>query len=56
MGTNLTAMVKEVKNLGAVPVLVTSLTRRSFNSNGKISDALGPWSDRMSLFFIYLFI
>jgi len=44
MGANLTAMVKQVRSLGAEPVLVTSLTRRTFNSDGTISDALGPWA------------
>lgn len=46
MGANLTAMVKQIRSLGAEPVLVTSLTRRTFNSNGTISDALGPWAAR----------
>lgn len=45
MGTNLTEMVREIRDLGAEPVLVTSLTRRSFNSDGTIADTLGPWAD-----------
>jgi len=49
MGANLTAMVQQVRALGAEPVLVTSLTRRSFSSNGKVSDTLGPWADRESV-------
>jgi len=49
MGTNLTAMVKQIRTLGAEPVLVTSLTRRTFNADGTISDALGPWADETIL-------
>ncbi|CAA7267025.1 unnamed protein product [Cyclocybe aegerita] len=49
MGANLTAMVKQVRALGAEPVLVTSLTRRSFRSNGTVADTLGPWADEMIL-------
>jgi len=45
MGANLTEMVMEIRGLGAEPVLVTSLTRRSFNSDGTIADTLGPWAD-----------
>lgn len=50
MGVNLTAMVKEVRNLGAEPVLVTSLTRRSFRANGTVADTLGPWAARKRLY------
>ncbi|TFK40397.1 SGNH hydrolase-type esterase domain-containing protein, partial [Crucibulum laeve] len=49
MGTNLTSMVKQIKALGAEPVLVTSLTRRSFNANGTVADTLGPWADETIL-------
>ncbi|KAJ3506643.1 hypothetical protein NLJ89_g6763 [Agrocybe chaxingu] len=49
MGANLTAMVEEVRALGAEPVLVTSLTRRSFRSNGTVADTLGPWADETIL-------
>ncbi|KAI4521098.1 SGNH hydrolase [Schizophyllum commune Loenen D] len=45
MGANLTAMVQELRALGAEPVLVTSLTRRSFNDDGTVADTLGPWAD-----------
>ena len=45
MGTNLTLMVQQVRALGAEPVLVTSLTRRTFNADGTIDDTLGPWAD-----------
>jgi len=38
-------MVREIRDLGAEPVLVTSLTRRSFHSDGTIADTLGPWAD-----------
>ncbi|KAF9445467.1 carbohydrate esterase family 12 protein [Macrolepiota fuliginosa MF-IS2] len=49
MGANLTEMVKQVRGLGAEPVLVTSLTRRSFNADGTIADTLGPWADQTIL-------
>jgi lysophospholipase L1-like esterase len=45
MGANMTVMVKQIRALGGEPVLVTSLTRRNFNPNGTIIDALGPWAD-----------
>ncbi|SJL09764.1 uncharacterized protein ARMOST_13145 [Armillaria ostoyae] len=45
MGTNLTAMVEEVRALGAEPVLITSLIVRNFNANGTINDSLQPWAD-----------
>ncbi|KAJ7285024.1 SGNH hydrolase [Mycena rebaudengoi] len=49
MGANLTVMVNQIRSLGAEPILVTSLTRRSFNANGTIADALGPWADETIL-------
>ncbi|ESK94639.1 carbohydrate esterase family 12 protein [Moniliophthora roreri MCA 2997] len=49
MGRNLTSMVQQIRSLGAEPILVTSLTRRSFNSDGTISDTLGPWADETKL-------
>lgn len=49
MGANLTEMVRQVRGLGAEPVLVTSLTRRSFNSDGTVADSLGPWADEAIL-------
>ncbi|KAG7089588.1 hypothetical protein E1B28_011255 [Marasmius oreades] len=49
MGANLTVMVQEVRGLGAVPILVTSLTRRNFHSDGSIDDILGPWADETIL-------
>ncbi|TRM64848.1 SGNH hydrolase-type esterase domain-containing protein [Schizophyllum amplum] len=45
MGANLTIMVQELRALGAEPVLVTSLTRRSFNDDGTVADTLGPWAE-----------
>jgi len=45
MGANLTSMVQQVRAIGGEPVLVTSLTRRTFNSDGTIQDALGPWAN-----------
>jgi len=41
---NLRRYVREVKEAGAKPVLVTPLTRRSFQ-NGVLKDNLGPWAD-----------
>ncbi|PBL03488.1 SGNH hydrolase [Armillaria gallica] len=49
MGANLTIMVQEIRDLGAEPILVTSLTRRSFNDNGTIADTLQPWADETIL-------
>ncbi|KAF4596335.1 hypothetical protein EYR40_007978 [Pleurotus pulmonarius] len=49
MGANMTVMVDTIRSLGAEPVLVTSLTRRSFNSDGTINDQLGPWADETIL-------
>lgn len=45
MGANLTTMIGEIRGVGGEPVLVTSLTRRTFFANGTIQDALGPWAD-----------
>ena len=41
---NLRAYVSEVRAAGAIPVLVTPLTRRGFES-GRLQDDLGPWAD-----------
>ncbi|KAL0067125.1 hypothetical protein AAF712_005912 [Marasmius tenuissimus] len=49
MGANLTAMVKQVRSAGGEPILVTPLTRRTFNSANQISDSLGPWADQTKL-------
>ncbi|KAJ8462818.1 hypothetical protein ONZ45_g17799 [Pleurotus djamor] len=49
MGANMTAMVQTIRSLGAEPVLITSLTRRSFNSAGKINDQLALWADETIL-------
>ncbi|KAF9267749.1 SGNH hydrolase [Marasmius fiardii PR-910] len=49
MGANLTAMVQELRVLGAEPILVTSLTRRNFHSDGSIDDILGPWANETIL-------
>jgi hypothetical protein len=45
MGANLTSMVKQIRMIGGEPVLVTSLTRRTFNVNGTVADTLGPWAN-----------
>lgn len=44
---NIKQFVEEVKAAGAKPVLVTPLSRRQFDSAGKIHDGLGPWADAM---------
>ncbi|KAF8917423.1 SGNH hydrolase [Mucidula mucida] len=49
MGVNMTLMVQEIRALGAEPILVTSLTRRSFNDDGTIADTLQPWADEAIL-------
>lgn len=41
---NLKRYVAEARALGAVPVLVTPLTRRQFQ-NGRLIDDLGPWAE-----------
>lgn len=41
---NLRQYVEEVKATGAKPVLITPLTRRSFQ-NGKLTNNLEPWAD-----------
>ena len=41
---NLRAYVREVKAAGAKPILITPLTRRTFQ-DGKLKDSLGPWAD-----------
>jgi hypothetical protein len=42
-------MVNQIRALGGEPVLVTSLTRRTFFDNGTIQDVLGPWADETIL-------
>ncbi|KAF8604546.1 SGNH hydrolase, partial [Ceratobasidium sp. AG-I] len=50
MGTNLAKFVDEVRGVGAEPILVTSLTRRNFNSdNVTLNDTLGPWANETIL-------
>ncbi|RYD66387.1 MAG: lysophospholipase, partial [Sphingomonadales bacterium] len=43
---NLTKMVEEVRAAGAIPVLVTPLTRRVFK-NGKLDNTLEEWSEEV---------
>lgn len=43
---NLKRFVEEVRAKGAVPVLVTPLTRREFK-NGKLNNTLASWSDQV---------
>jgi lysophospholipase L1-like esterase len=42
-GPNLTRMVQEVRTAGAIPILLTPLTRREFKQ-GKLNNTLEPWS------------
>ncbi|MBB5034826.1 rhamnogalacturonan acetylesterase [Prosthecobacter vanneervenii] len=41
---NLTRFIQEARAIGAKPILVTSLARRTFD-NGKIRGELKPWAD-----------
>ncbi|KAI5779597.1 SGNH hydrolase-type esterase domain-containing protein [Geopyxis carbonaria] len=41
---NLATMVDEVRAAGGTPVLVSSLSRRNFNSDGTVNDILAPWA------------
>jgi Lysophospholipase L1 and related esterases len=43
---NLRAYVKEARAAGAIPVLLTPLTRRNFE-NGRIRDDLAPWAEQV---------
>lgn len=43
---NLTNFVNEVKSVGAIPVLVTPITKRSFKDNVLIND-MRPWSEEV---------
>lgn len=43
---NLRLYVQEARAAGAVPVLLTPLTRRNF-VNGKLRDDLGPWAEKI---------
>jgi hypothetical protein len=45
MGKNLTIMVQQIREAKGEPVLVTSLARRTFASNGTLTDTLQPWAD-----------
>ena len=40
---NLAAYVAEARAAGRQPVLITSLTRREFDPDGRVQDTLGPW-------------
>lgn len=42
-GPNLRRMVAEVRSAGAIPILLTPLTRREFK-DGKLANTLEPWS------------
>ncbi|KAG9089969.1 hypothetical protein FRC06_001279, partial [Ceratobasidium sp. 370] len=49
MGTNLGKFVDEIRGVGAKPILITSLTRRNFNTdNVTLNDTLGPWANGKS--------
>jgi hypothetical protein len=45
---NLTRFVQDIQGLGANPILLTPLSRRSFNENGTIADQLAAWGDGKS--------
>jgi len=42
--SNLEGMVSDVKSSGAIPILITPLSRRNYNSDGTINDSLFPWA------------
>ncbi|KAI5838853.1 SGNH hydrolase-type esterase domain-containing protein [Morchella snyderi] len=42
--TNLRRMISDVKGRNGEPVIVTSLSRRNYNTNGTIADTLAPWA------------
>lgn len=44
---NLARYVDEARAAGAIPILVTPLVRRIFNSDGKLRMELAPWADAM---------
>ncbi|KAJ1542822.1 hypothetical protein HK096_009035, partial [Nowakowskiella sp. JEL0078] len=43
--SNLTYLANQVISAGGHPVIVTSLTRRAFASNGTLLDTLEPWAE-----------
>ncbi|KAJ1567611.1 hypothetical protein HK096_009299, partial [Nowakowskiella sp. JEL0078] len=45
--SNLTSLANQVKSAGGIPVIVTSLTRRSFDSKGVLADTLQPWAGKL---------
>jgi hypothetical protein len=45
MASNLQTMGNQLLDLGAIPVFVTPLSRRSFNSDGTIADTLQSFAD-----------
>ncbi|QRV75501.1 carbohydrate esterase family 12 protein [Ceratobasidium sp. AG-Ba] len=50
MGVNLMKFVDEIRGVGAEAILITSLTRRNFNSdNATLDDTLGPWANETIL-------
>lgn len=44
---NLTRFIKEVREAGAVPILVTPVTRRNFSPQGELIDGLAPYAAAM---------
>lgn len=46
-GPNLARYVKEAQSAGAAVLLVTPLTRRSFNAQGQLANDLRPWAEAM---------
>ena len=42
---NMKRYVEEVKSAGAIPVLVTPLTRRQWNKDGTFNRSLEPWAE-----------
>ena len=46
---NMKRYTEEVKSTGAIPVLVTPLTRRQFEKDGKLKHDLEPWAEATRL-------
>jgi pectin methylesterase-like acyl-CoA thioesterase len=42
---NLRRYVEEIRGAGAIPVLVTPLTRRQFDNEGRLKTDLSPWAE-----------
>ena len=46
---NMRRYAEDVKSTGAIPILVTPLTRRQFDKDGKLNRGLEPWAEATRL-------